>query len=251
MHELSNLLDGSMRNLGLAIRSLDHDQSANSQDNADQPATPHHSADQTADAILTRIQTADAALRQMAALLGQWVNTPTSQQASLDWIAAAPSLAPAAQGEDDSLAAAVSLLTNLYQDQCDQLGIQLHTHLDPHAGKLPVGPLLPVMQNLIKNSIEAIRDQPNTHPHTIELHLALAGHELHIDIKDSGGGINHAVMTPTGDLKPGQSTKQDGNGIGLPLTRDIVASLQGNLDVHSNELGTHFHIVIPAAALRN
>ena len=63
VHELANLLDGSLRNVGLAMSDL-----------SDVVEAPHKSSDAIDDALLQHLDIAQSGMQQMAPLLRRWMH---------------------------------------------------------------------------------------------------------------------------------------------------------------------------------
>ncbi|MCY1510847.1 Adaptive-response sensory-kinase SasA [compost metagenome] len=82
--------------------------------------------------------------------------------------------------------------------------------------------------NLITNSIYAVenREQPN-----IEITYRLLQNKLHIDVIDNGKGIDADSMDKI--FVPFYTTRKNGSGIGLTITKNIMKLHQGNLEVES------------------
>lgn len=82
--------------------------------------------------------------------------------------------------------------------------------------------------NLITNSIYAVenREQPN-----IEVTYRLLQNKLHIDVIDNGKGIDADSMDKI--FVPFYTTRKNGSGIGLTITKNIMKLHQGNLEVES------------------
>lgn len=101
------------------------------------------------------------------------------------------------------------------------------------------------IENLIKNSMDAIRDSEST-PY-VSISAEREGNQIIIDIEDSGTGIDRKYMKEI--FKPGFSTKKRGWGLGLSLTRRIIEDYHnGKVFVYSSELnkGTVIRIILPA-----
>lgn len=100
------------------------------------------------------------------------------------------------------------------------------------------------IENLIKNSMDAIRDSEST-PY-VSISAEMEGNQLVIDIEDSGTGIDRKYVKEI--FKPGYSTKKRGWGLGLSLTRRIIEEYHnGKVFVYSSELnrGTVIRILLP------
>jgi len=100
------------------------------------------------------------------------------------------------------------------------------------------------IENLIKNSMDAIRDSEST-PY-VSISAEREGDQLIIDIEDSGTGIDRKFVKEI--FKPGFSTKKRGWGLGLSLTRRIIEEYHnGKVFVYSSEpdRGTVIRIILP------
>jgi signal transduction histidine kinase len=98
-----------------------------------------------------------------------------------------------------------------------------------------------VMENLIKNALDAIDGQG-----FISIQSELAAHEVIIDVTDNGKGIAASNIKKV--FRPGFTTKKRGWGLGLSLSKRIVEQYhKGRLFVRWSEQGkgTSFRIVLP------
>jgi len=98
-----------------------------------------------------------------------------------------------------------------------------------------------VMENLIKNALDAIDAQG-----LISIHTHLVEHEVIIDVTDNGKGIAAAHIKKV--FRPGFTTKKRGWGLGLSLSKRIVEQYhKGKLFVRWSEQGkgTSFRITLP------
>lgn len=127
-----------------------------------------------------------------------------------------------------------------------QLTVQ--TNLDP-AFEAPVNPILFewVIENLLKNALDALGGQPGT----ITVRAEQKGAKVVVEVEDTGKGIPQQHLRDV--FKPGFTTKRRGWGLGLSLSRRIVENYHmGKISVRRSEVGkgTTFRIVIPAYARR-
>ncbi|MBI4717937.1 MAG: HAMP domain-containing histidine kinase [Planctomycetes bacterium] len=108
-----------------------------------------------------------------------------------------------------------------------------------------------VLGVLVNNSCRHMRGRPNA---TVLLRLWLEGTRLHMDVIDSGPGIDRAdariIFKPFRRGRRADATAQGGIGLGLALARDWASLLGGRLDLaarHHPELGgAHFRLSVPA-----
>lgn len=101
------------------------------------------------------------------------------------------------------------------------------------------------IENLIKNSMDAIRTNPGTA--YISISAIQEGNRVIIDVEDSGSGIERKELKKI--FKPGYSTKKRGWGLGLSLTRRIIEDYHnGKIFVLHSEVGkgTVIRIILPA-----
>ncbi|MBN2461049.1 MAG: GHKL domain-containing protein [Candidatus Cloacimonetes bacterium] len=102
--------------------------------------------------------------------------------------------------------------------------------------------ILQVLINLIKNSFEAF--EPLSQEKRIMISARSDKQDLVIEVEDNGRGIEPQVLPLIWDLY--YSTKESGNGIGLPTTRKIIEAHHGNIAVVSKYgKGTIFTIRLP------
>ena len=86
-----------------------------------------------------------------------------------------------------------------------------------------------VIINLLKNAIEAAREVTNP---TIEIRATKTNEgKTFIEIQDNGKGIPQEVLDKI--FVPFFTTKKEGSGIGLSLSRQIMRLHKGNIDVNS------------------
>jgi len=97
-----------------------------------------------------------------------------------------------------------------------------------------------VFENLIKNSIDAIKGDGN-----IIISTTKSNNKIAIDIEDNGRGIPKSKFKTIFD--PGYTTKKRGWGLGLSLTKRIIEDYhKGKIFVKESELNkkTIFRIIL-------
>ena len=86
-----------------------------------------------------------------------------------------------------------------------------------------------VIINLLKNAMEAAREVDNP---TIEIRTAKTSEgKTFIEVQDNGKGIPADVLDKI--FVPFFTTKKEGSGIGLSLSRQIMRLHKGNIEVNS------------------
>jgi len=123
----------------------------------------------------------------------------------------------------------------------DLQGVALNLHHKKHQLIAQIDAVLmeQVLINLIKNASQALAAQANG---KIDIHISqLANQALMLQIVDNGPGISDEAIDQI--FVPFYTTKADGSGIGLSLSRQIIQSHKGSLSVQSKEgEGTAFTI---------
>ncbi len=124
-------------------------------------------------------------------------------------------------------------LTTLFQPSAAERRIAFEVYLPPNPVHFQADPglLEQVLINLIRNAMEAVAERE--HP-TVELHVARnpAGRVV-IQVADNGIGIPTEMLEQI--FVPFFTTKDEGSGIGLSLSRQIMRMHKGNIEVQSVE----------------
>lgn len=96
--------------------------------------------------------------------------------------------------------------------------------------------LFQVLLNVIKNSIEASKENPK-----LKIWTEIKDNKFYIYVKDNGEGIPKDVIDKVGE--PFFTTKINGTGLGVSLSRGIIESHGGTLSYES-ELGEYTKTII-------
>jgi signal transduction histidine kinase len=100
-----------------------------------------------------------------------------------------------------------------------------------------------VLLNLIRNATEAMRDTP---PEDRQLAVRARSHEnlIEVTVCDKGRGISEEAQPRI--FEAFYSTKPDGMGMGLAVSRSIIESHGGRIWVSPNaDRGVAFHFTLP------
>jgi two-component system NtrC family sensor kinase len=108
-------------------------------------------------------------------------------------------------------------------------------------------PLIFVVQilfNLIVNAAQAMKDSVEK---SIRLEVSSNQEYVFIDVCDSGPGIPEDKVSQL--FKPFFTTKTQGTGLGLVLSRNLAVKMGGNLEflINNSAKGAHFRLTLPRA----
>ena len=100
-----------------------------------------------------------------------------------------------------------------------------------------------VVINLIRNAVEAVRDAPRRE---ISVSARALGRNVELRVDDSGPGIAPAIMESL--FEAFVSSKPDGMGVGLSISRTIIEAHEGSLSAVNRETGgASFRVTLPLA----
>ena len=108
--------------------------------------------------------------------------------------------------------------------------LEIAGHLPTEPGYFDPAQMRQVVQNLIKNAVEAgLGESP------IRLRVKATSEGTYLQVIDRGLGMNAETMEKA--LLPFYSTKNTGTGLGLPLCREILEAHGGKISLQGNEHG--------------
>ncbi|MAY74004.1 MAG: hypothetical protein CMJ31_04620 [Phycisphaerae bacterium] len=203
-HDLSGLLDGSLRWMSIVERQW-----------------PDVEAPESAELERTReqLRTVRGALERMVELIAHAKGAPIDG-------ASAPTV-----GE------AIDHALDVVRPLASDVGVELAADIARDAGALPMGPLYSVILNGLRNAVESVtlhrRDARVVARAAIE--DTPTGGVLALEIVDNGGGP--PSQEREGVFSPGYTTRGHGRGHGLAIAREIVAELNGEITLESGDAG--------------
>lgn len=228
-HELRNMLDGSMRWLGLAAAALPEGEVSGDADRLCEAREQILIVQNTLERMNSMV---NAALRSKSVPIG----SPLLGVSSVV-----------------TLGMAIDHALDVVRPLANERGVQIKVTIYPEAGTVPAGPLYTVVLNALINAVQSIgraaeRDTLNPGG-LIEINAFSdrVHNEIVIDIADDGAGVDPRVRGELAFLH-GVSTREDGHGIGLAISRQIVASLEGVISLADREDREGSHR--PGAVLR-
>lgn len=214
-HDLGNLLDGSLRWVVIARRSLE---------------TAKSDADQLG-AVAKQLETVQAALERMADLISATMKASAS-------VVGSPTLS-----HGITLREAIEHAALVIMPLADERGIHVQVAISEDLDGMPAGPMYSVVLNGLRNAIESVIEaQDVQHVRSggvIEVSAGLAHpmdtrgrrHTLvAIEIKDDGRGLTNGEAAGKA-FELGYSSKPGGFGLGLALCREVVREMGGVIEL--------------------
>lgn len=209
-HELSNLLDGSLRVISLARRSL--------------PGPCDSGEAPSPERLAKHLDTVHAAMKQMAELVRCSMNGSPLQR--LDGVRAAV-------GSTGSLAEALQHAVDVMTPLADEQGVRIVCEVHADLAHVRAGPIFGILTAAIRNGIESVQSLGGVGGH-IEISARIEGErdeaEVVIDIADDGQGPPRTPgHRPDAVFRYGFTTKPGGRGVGLAVSRDLARQLRGRI----------------------
>ena len=159
------------------------------------------------------------------------------------------------EARPSDLNALVEELADFYLPQAERAGVKLRTDLAQGSmmAMLDVPHVKQAVLNLMLNAVQAIERRgadSTSRPREIILKTIAPSRTddgmVHLHVIDTGPGIDPATLERIFD--PYFTTRSGGTGLGLPMTRRIIESLDGRVEVVSEPgKGSDFVIALPKA----
>lgn len=231
VHELNNLLDGSLRSLSQARQTLEADVSV--------------AESEALEGVRQRVETVYGSLQRMCEL----VTTAMSDVAGSGMTVA---------GEPATLAAAAEHAMRVVTPIAAERRITLEMRDSELADQAPAGPVYTLLLNGLLNAVESVARSGR--PGRVELAISItrgrgkggkggAPAKITIEISDDGEGLPRAVE-PATLFEPGVTSKPDGFGVGLALCRQVAEELGGEITLtprtKAGEPGAVLRFIYPA-----
>ena len=215
-HDLSNMLDGSMRWLSLAAAAMPED----AQESASDDLTKAREQIGTVLSTLERMSSmVNTAMRSKSVPIGSSI---------------------LGVSEAMNIAMAIDHAVDVVRPMANASGASIKVRIDPRAGRLPAGPLYTVVLNALFNAVQSIGSATSVDSldpgGEIEIIARVDANreETIIEIHDDGVGLDRKVRNNQA-FKHGVSTKEDHSGYGLSMAHQIVEQLEGIITLTQRE----------------
>ena len=122
-------------------------------------------------------------------------------------------------------------MDHLMGDQLTAASISFRSRVDPPSLELTADPeqIEQVLINLLRNAIEAAQGKPDA---CVELRAELDSRgRVEIEVEDNGPGITEEAQEKI--FVPFFTTKENGSGIGLSLSKEIMRLHRGSIHLSS------------------
>ncbi|TVQ63944.1 MAG: sensor histidine kinase [Phycisphaerales bacterium] len=203
-HELGNLLDGSMRCLGMAARSL--------------PAESAAASGAQVEMARKQIATVQQSLERMAEMLHHAMRG----HAGVLGFA----------GRSITLGEALAHACDVTRPLAIEHRASVLCEVSPEAESLPAGPVYPVLLNAVRNAGEALAGCEGG---AIEARAWVEGHDVIVRVSDDGPGPSGKAASDRVFFKHGFTTKSCGSGIGLSVAQAVASELGGRVSLGRGE----------------
>jgi signal transduction histidine kinase len=146
---------------------------------------------------------------------------------------------------DEAVAPTVQRCIGLIQPQAEVRNIAVNVRIERPSLEACFDPerLTQVLMNLLLNAVEAVGESG-----TIDVRLDQRDSQVSIQVQDSGPGLTEVQAEHL--FEAFYTTKPDGNGLGLAVSRELVTGMGGDLRYSDRRPGTTFEVELPAVTNR-
>lgn len=125
--------------------------------------------------------------------------------------------------------------------------VTVRTRFDPSDAMVQVdeGAIQQVVINLLRNAFESVASNPPSE-RVVEISTSVRDRDVSVVVRDDGPGVPDDLATTL--FNPFVTSKSDGMGIGLAISRSIIESHGGELSVQSTSSGAAFEFILPLAS---
>ncbi|MCP4310604.1 MAG: GHKL domain-containing protein [Bacteroidetes bacterium] len=150
---------------------------------------------------------------------------------------------PEPEKEEIRVSELLDEITLMHQARCEEKGIRCSNHTGPENLLIMAdgSQLKQVLINLVKNAIEAVADVAEP---KLGITVKRILDHVSVEVSDNGEGIPPEILEKI--FVPFYTTKKEGSGIGLSLSRQIIRNHGGQISVESDPgEGSTFKVSLP------
>lgn len=146
---------------------------------------------------------------------------------------------PAGQATDLDVWTAIHAALVILEHRARRAGVQITLDGEQAAlVRVPVLALQQVIVNLGQNAIDALAHQPGA-----TLRISVLTGPVRVRVEDNGPGLDAAIRRRL--FEPFRTTKPEGTGLGLMLSRDLALGFGGTLTLLDGTPGTGWELLVP------
>lgn len=137
-------------------------------------------------------------------------------------------------------------VTTLMNSQANLNNIEIRLQIDENLPKIQgdASQLKQVFINILKNGIESMEDKKSGIIHVSAYQSDV--NRIHVSFKDQGKGLSEEQIKHIGE--PFYTTKKQGTGLGMLMTKNIIKNHNGELKIDSEVgIGTTIHVSLPVS----
>ena len=150
---------------------------------------------------------------------------------------------PRGRREPASLNAILEDALDLLCAETRAAGVKIETRLDAGIPPVPVDAVAigQVAVNIIRNALEAMSANPEGTPRDLRIETSRDGGMARVAISDTGPGLREEEIEAM--FEPFRTSRENGMGLGLSISRSIVHNHGGRIGALANERGRGLSVV--------
>jgi signal transduction histidine kinase len=140
-----------------------------------------------------------------------------------------------------SIGKILTYVTSIIEPQAVRQSVNIHVEIKDHVPKIycDENQIKQVFINLVKNAVESMPDGG-----VVTIEVQYSHNDFFINVSDGGEGIPADIIAKLGE--PFFTTKPNGTGLGLMVTKKIIEEHGGKFDIRNNpDKGATVQIILP------